>query len=175
MTYKYEEIVTVGANGTSITHRSTEDNPIFKLGHIGKYTYIQTDGLVAQHQNLVFVEVVLTDIEKTELKTQPYIKMAKLSARSRIRNIKDLEDDLTDQKQLVQFMARGFAGLWLSLPDELKVDNPYKDNFDAFSDLVVNSSFRLDLESNQAAKIGKIINDESDFANIVQDEYLSKL
>ena len=99
----------------------------------------------------------------------------KKNARTKIRQVKDIEDDLTDQKQLLQFMARGFAGLWASLPQDIKDNNPYKDNFDAFSAMIINSNFRLDLEANQAEKIANIIQDESEFANIVNDEYLSKI
>ena len=99
----------------------------------------------------------------------------KQNARTKIRNIKDIEDDLTDLKKIVQFMARGFAGLWVSLPQELKDANPYKDNFNLFSEAIANTEVRLDLEVNQAAKIAKILQDEADFATIVKDEYLSKV
>jgi len=98
----------------------------------------------------------------------------KTEARNEIRKIKDLEDDLVDQKQLLQFMARGFSGLWESLPDDIKSDNPYKDNFDAFSDIVNNTKFRLDLEEDAPEKIVKIITDEAKFADIVEEKYLSK-
>jgi hypothetical protein len=99
----------------------------------------------------------------------------KQKARNKIRNIKDIEDDLTDLKKVVQFMARGFAGLWVSLPQELKDANPYKDNFDLFSNAVLNTELRLDLELDQVAKIAKILQDEAEFATIVKDEYLSKV
>jgi hypothetical protein len=99
----------------------------------------------------------------------------KKNARAKIRNIKDIEDDLTDLKKVVQFMARGFAGLWVSLPQELKDANPYKDSFNLFSQAVGNTEFRLDLETDQVAKIAKILQDEAEFATIVKDEYLSKL
>ena len=99
----------------------------------------------------------------------------KQNARTKIRNIKDIEDDLTDLKKTVQFMARGFAGLWLSLPQEIKDANLYKDNFDLFTSAIENTQFRLDLEVNQAAKLAKILQDEAEFATIVNDEYLSKL
>ena len=99
----------------------------------------------------------------------------KAEARKKIRQAKDIEDDLTDLKQIVQFIARGFAGLWVSLPQELKDSNPYKDNFDLFSDAIINIEVRLDLEENQASKIAKILQDEAEFAIIVKDEYLSKV
>jgi len=99
----------------------------------------------------------------------------KNKARHRIREQKDLEDDLTDLKKVVQFMARGFAGLWASLPQEVKDANAYKENFDNFSSAVASAQLRLDLEADQVAKIAKILQDEESFAQIVQDEYLSKV
>lgn len=99
----------------------------------------------------------------------------KKTARQKIRNIKDIEDDLVDQKQLLQFMANGLAGLWFSLPQDIKDENPYKNNFEVFSQIVFDSKLRLDLESDVIAKITQIINDESKFANIVKDEYLDKV
>ena len=118
--------------------------------------------------------VVKTDEYVSELnaKSNAYNKQV---ARDTIRDIKDIEDDLVDQKQLVQFIARGFAGLWVSLPEETKEANPYKDNFNAFCTLISEGDFRIDLEPDQASKIASIMKDESDFAQIVQDEYLSKV
>ena len=77
--------------------------------------------------------------------------------------MKDIEDDLVDQKQLIQFMARGFAGLWLSLPQEIKDANPFKANFDLFSDVILTQKVRLDLEADQVLRIREIINDEVSF------------
>jgi hypothetical protein len=96
-------------------------------------------------------------------------------ARTKIRQQKDLEDDLTDLKKVVQFMARGLAGLWASLPQDVKDANRYKDNFDNFSSAVATVQLRLDLEADQVAKITQILQDEENFAQIVQDEYFSKV
>jgi hypothetical protein len=102
-------------------------------------------------------------------------KKYKQIARQKIRQQKDIEDDLTDLKKVVQFMARGFAGLWASLPQDVKDANPYKANFDNFSSAVASAQLRLDLEADQEAKIAKILEDEESFAQIVNDEYLSKV
>ncbi len=175
MHYKYKKVITTGANGTTLVHKQTEENPIMTLGEIDEYIYIYTLELGEQHEELEFAEVTLTDDELEALKSQRFIQQSKKGARAKIRHIKDLEDDLVDQKQLIQFMARGFAGLWLSLPDEIKDNNPYRDNFNQFSQVIVDANLRLDLEENQGTKIAKIIADESRFADIVKEEYLSKL
>lgn len=154
-----EEFV-VGVNSTvinyNITERTSEDGTVY-------YTYGSMEYPTTDMEALVRMKTKLDKADSKEL------------ARTKIRSLKDIEDDLTDQKKLIQFMARGFAGLWTSLPQEIKDANPYKDNFDTFSSLIVNNDFRLDLETDQVAKITKILNDEAAFAEIVNEEYLSKI
>lgn len=174
MTYKYKKIVTQGATGTVLVHKSTEENMIYTLGEIEDFIYILCTELGEQHKELEFIEVNLTDAEKAELKQQRYYRVLKQDARLEIRKIKDFEDDLTDLKKVVQFMARGFAGLWESLPAEMKEANPYKENFNLFSAAIINTEFRLDLESDQVAKIAKILQDEEIFANIFKEKCLDK-
>jgi len=93
----------------------------------------------------------------------------KKKVREAIREFKDIEDDLTDLKKVVQFMARGFAGIWATTPQEMKDANPYKDNFDLFTQSILNTQMRLDLEVDQTAKIAKILNDEKFIAQILVD------
>lgn len=171
--YRYKKIVTEGAYGHSVMHKN--EDGVFTLGDLGGYTYISADNLDGQPEILEFESVVVSGDLKQSLYEQMYLKQAKLNARGKIRGIKDFEDDLTDLKQVVQFMARGFAGLWVSLPQEVKDANSYKANFDLFATAIENIEFRLDLENDQVAKISKILQDEAEFATIVKDEYLSKL
>ena len=172
MHYKYKKIVTNGANGTTIRHNTTD---VVVLGLINSETYIYTKELKEQPAELVFEEVVLTQELLSELKKQNYINSQKNTARSKIRNIKDIEDDLVDQKQLIQFLSRGLASLWKTLPTEIKEANPYAANFELFSDEILSVDVRLDLEADQIAKIMSILKDEEEFAKIVQDEYLGKI
>ena len=173
--YKYKQNKTEGLTGTQITHKTDEENVVYVLGEIDEYTYIQTDGLESQPEELEFIEVTLTDEEIEELSKQKHLKSAKLQARKSIRELKDFEDDLTDLKKVVQFMARGFAGLWKSLPDDVKNNNPYKENFDLFSTTIMTSEIRIDLEKNQAEKVNKILQDEETYAKIVHKSYLNRL
>ena len=172
MHYKYIPIQTQGIYGTQIRHRN---EGVQELGKVGEYVYIHTLDLGEQPEELQFLEVDLSAEEKSELLSQSHMKQNKATARGRIRGLKDIEDDLTDQKQIIQFMARGFVGLWMSLPQEIRDANPYKDNFDLFASVISTANFRLDLEDNQVEKITRIIQDEAEFATIVQDEYLGKI
>lgn len=175
MFYKYQKIVTTGATGTIIAHQSTEENPIEMLGIIDDHIYIKADDLTNQNESLDFVEITLNEEEKKELLSQKYLKTSKADARLDIRREKDIEDDLTDQKILIQFMARGFAGLWQSLPKDIKDNNPYKENFDRFSNMILDANVRIDKEVDQVARVAGIIQDEAMFADIVEEKYLSKI
>ena len=172
--YKYEKIITTGPAGTILAHQSTEENKIEMLGYINGFVYIKADALVEQHEDLVFTEIVLSDIEKTELKNQKYIQNKKLNARNEIRKVKDFEDDLTDQKILIQFLARGLVGVYSVLTDEQKANLPYKENFEIFAAAVTANNVRLDKEEDQVQRVMKIIQDEVTFADIAEEEYLSK-
>ena len=61
--YKYKKIVTTGAYGTVIGHRSSDENKINTLGDIGEYTYIYAETLGEQPEELVFEETTLTKEE----------------------------------------------------------------------------------------------------------------
>jgi len=81
---------------------------------------------ITQNQKNMFKERVSYEPDKVFASST--VRKEKLIARDKIRQKKDLEDDLTDLKKTVQFMARGFAGLWASLPQEMKDANPYKES-----------------------------------------------
>ena len=61
--YKYKKIITGGSFGTTIGHRSSDENKINTLGDIGEYTYIYTESLVNQPDDLIFEEINLAKEE----------------------------------------------------------------------------------------------------------------
>ena len=136
---------------------------------------VEVDGEVSYSYEQVRLQKDAPDSDVVKLIAEKTPKVQKNTARSKIRNIKDIEDDLVDQKQLIQFLSRGLASLWKTLPTEIKEANPYAENFELFSDEILNVDVRLDLEADQIAKIMSILKDEEEFAKIVQDEYLGKI
>ena len=86
--YKYKKIVTEGPYGTTIGHRSSEENKINTLGDIGEYTYIYTESLVNQPEELVFEEIIL---DKSELdflrRNDVYITGLEATIQAEIKNI----------------------------------------------------------------------------------------
>lgn len=86
--YKYKKIVTEGPYGTTIGHRSSDENKINTLGDIGEYTYIYTESLVNQPEELVFEEIIL---DKSELdflrRNDVYITGLEATIQAEIKNI----------------------------------------------------------------------------------------
>ena len=88
MHYKYKKIVIEGPYGTSISHRRSDENKINTLGDIGEYTYIYTESLVDQPEELVFEEIIL---DKSELdflrRNDVYITGLEATIQAEIKNI----------------------------------------------------------------------------------------
>ena len=86
--YKYKKIVTGGSFGTTIGHRSSDENKINTLGDIGEYTYIYAETLGEQPEELVFEEITLTKEELGLLTNNDvYIKGLEFSTQCQIDQI----------------------------------------------------------------------------------------
>jgi hypothetical protein len=86
--YKYKKIVTEGAYGTTIGHRSSDENKITTLGNIGEYTYIFAEVLIDQPEELVFEQIDLTANELEQLRQgDVYIKGLEFTTQFQIDNI----------------------------------------------------------------------------------------
>ena len=88
MHYKYKKIVTEGPFGTTIGHRSSDENKIITLGDIGEYTYIYAETLGEQPEELVFEETTLTKEDLVFLTNNDvYIKNLEFSTQCQIDQI----------------------------------------------------------------------------------------
>ena len=88
MHYKYKKIVTEGAYGTTIGHRSSDENKIITLGDIGEYTYIYAEVLTDQPKELEFEQIDLTSNELEQLRQgDVYIKGLEFTTQFQIDNI----------------------------------------------------------------------------------------
>ena len=88
MHYKYKKIVTGGAYGTTIGHRSSDENVVITLGNIGEYTYIFAENLGEQPEQLVFEQIDLTANELEQLRQEDiYIKGLEFTTQFQIDNI----------------------------------------------------------------------------------------
>ena len=86
--YKYKKIVTGGSFGTTIGHRSSDENRIHTLGDIGEYTYIYAETLGEQPEELIFEEITLSK-EELEILTNNdvYIKSLEFTTQQQINQI----------------------------------------------------------------------------------------
>jgi hypothetical protein len=86
--YKYKKIVTGGAYGTTVGHRSSDENKIITLGDIGEYTYIFAEVLTDQPEQLVFEQIDLTANELEQLRQgDVYIKGLEFTTQFQIDSI----------------------------------------------------------------------------------------
>ena len=86
--YKYKKIVTGGAYGTTVGHRSSDENKIITLGDIGEYTYIFAEVLTDQPEELEFEQIDLTSNELEQLRQDDvYIKGLEFTTQFQIDNI----------------------------------------------------------------------------------------
>ena len=88
MHYKYKKIVTEGPYGTTIGHRSSDENEVITLGNIEEYTYIFAENLGEQPEQLVFEQIDLTANELEQLRQgDVYIKSLEFITQFQIDNI----------------------------------------------------------------------------------------
>ena len=88
MHYKYKKIITEGAYGTTIGHRSSDENRIVTLGNIGEYTYIFAEVLTDQPEELEFEQIDLTASEFEQLSQgDVYIKGLEFTTQFQIDHI----------------------------------------------------------------------------------------
>ena len=86
--YKYKKIVTGGSFGTTIGHRSSDENKINTLGDIGEYTYIYAEVLTDQPKELEFEQIDLTSNELEQLRQgDVYIKGLEFTTQFQIDHI----------------------------------------------------------------------------------------
>ena len=86
--YKYKKIITEGAYGTTIGHRSSDENKIITLGDIGEYTYIFAEVLTDQPEELEFEEIELSKSELEYLTNNDvYIKGLEFTTQAQIDHI----------------------------------------------------------------------------------------
>lgn len=88
MQYKYKKLVTLGAFGTTIAHKSSEEKEVITLGDIGEYTYIFAENLGEQPEQLEFEQIDLTANELEQLRQgDVYIKGLEFTTQFQLDNL----------------------------------------------------------------------------------------
>ena len=130
--------------------------------------------ILSQEEGLNITEI--SEIEfKSLYRTTNQAKTQKMIVRNHIRDIKDVEDDLSDQKLVIQSIQVFLSELYFKiLTTEQKESINEKINFEKIL-LNYNPSENILRSVTEQDKLLKIIADEQEFSEIAKKEYLSKV
>ena len=119
----------------------------------------------SQKAELNFVEVTKEDFLEF-YKTSQSLEALKHNVRNTIRFEKDLEDDLTDQKIIIQNLLFFVCDLWENVfTPEMKEKSKYKEVLNGIASHVLSDEVRLRANLAEANVFQKILADEIKFAN----------
>lgn len=98
----------------------------------------------------------------------------KLITRAKVREIKDIEDDLVDLKKLVQSLLTFTVDDWKNKPESDKEKSKYKTVMADLSDAISENISALSTVESDLQKIEDIVDLEVEIASIVDTYYLTK-
>lgn len=183
MIYSYSKIITVGADGTTLQLKNTEDNSITELGSIDGVTYIHVPDNVSlpeQHSELTFTKVELTTEQKTLLKSQVVGKFKKSEVRAKINTISDIEDLIADCMKLIEFNLMMTARLFGDYTGSVPLDEATKSEYNArntqFLTAVASGQILLRGEfDNVNTMMTELFAKYSTIQKVVRDNYIDEL
>lgn len=123
-------------------------------------------------------ELQVTEVTKEDFvkfyKTSISCQSAKNSLRMQIRSDKDLEDDLTDQKIVIQNLLFFICDLWSNiLTPEQKAKSKYSQVMTPLATMVLSDEVQLRANLSDPSVFQKILSDEQKYAEIAK-VYLDK-
>lgn len=123
-------------------------------------------------------ELQVTEVSKEDFvefyKTSISCQSAKNSLRLQIRSDKDLEDDLTDQKIVIQNLLFFICDLWVNiLTPEQKAKSKYNSVMSPLATLVLSDEVQLRANLAEPTVFQKIMQDEQKYAEMAK-VYLDK-
>ena len=116
-------------------------------------------------QDKLDIEAAKTFINNLELK---------LVTRAKVREMKDLEDDLVDIKRLAQTLITFVVDDWKNKPESEKKASKYKSVMDELSNVVAENIGILSSVDKDIDKISEIVDTEVEIAKVVDEYYLTK-
>lgn len=119
----------------------------------------------------------LTDIDKENMEeAKKFINNleAKLLTRSKVRELKDVEDDLVDLKRVIQSLVTFAVDDWKVKTDEEKSKSRFATIMDSLTETVATNTSSLTSIENDLKKIEEIVDMEVEIAKVVDAYYLTK-
>ena len=123
------------------------------------------------------IETNLTDIDKENMEeAKKFINNleAKLLTRSKVRELKDVEDDLVDLKRVIQSLITFVVDDWKVKTDEEKSKSRFATIMDSLTETVATNTSSLASIENDLKKIEEIVDMEVEIAKVVDAYYLTK-
>ena len=127
--------------------------------------------------NATAIETNLTDIDKENMEeAKKFINNleAKLLTRSKVRELKDVEDDLVDLKRVIQSLITFVVDDWKVKTDEEKSKSRFATIMDSLTETVATNTSSLASIENDLKKIEEIVDMEVEIAKVVDAYYLTK-
>ena len=136
-------------------------------------TYIE-DFIYAQNPNCDITEISEIDF-KSLVKDTPQMLMKKKIVRNNIRNLKDIEDDLVDQKILVQSLLVGLSEIYKVLTIEQKAIINNKFNLENLSTTIDSNFDNMRINIEKEKRVDSILKDEGIYNDILKIGYLNEI
>ena len=97
----------------------------------------------------------------------------KVKTRNKLKEVKDLEDDLADTKFLLNFALTYLAEEWKNKSEGHKNMNPKRKEMDTIAEKIISSDFVK--RNDKLEKMKKIFEEEDKINKIVKENYFNKL
>lgn len=123
------------------------------------------------------IQQVFTDLDKEDKEAaETFINNLelKLVTRAKVREIKDLEDDLTDLKRVVHSLITFVVDDWRVKPEADKDNSRFKTILDTLDTTVAENISSLTTIEKDLKKLESIVDGEVAIAKVVDEYYLTK-
>jgi hypothetical protein len=172
------------------------DCPESKIHNYKEFDFVAVDSQVARGLTIVDsmnddedaeidVELIADDVTKTTLSDQDKLDIEaaktfinnlelKLVTRAKVREMKDLEDDLVDIKRMAQILITFAVDDWKNKPAAEQNVSKYKSVMEGLSNAVVENVGALSSVDKDLDKINEIVDMEVEIAKVVDEYYLTK-
>jgi len=165
------------------------DCPMEKIHNYKEFDFIVVDTIVANGLKLLSTQVEeddgapestnfnLSEKDKSDMEVaKTFINNIKLKlvTRAKVREMKDVEDDLVDLKKLVQSLMVFVVDDWNDKDENEKSKSKFKDIFPSIQEAISGSINSLSTIENDLEKIEEIVDLEVEIAKIVDNYYLTK-
>lgn len=140
---------------------------------------IEAEGIVGNMGAPIATAITtnLTDIDKENMEeAKKFINNleAKLLTRAKVRELKDVEDDLVDLKRVIQSLVTFVVDDWKVKTDEEKSKSRFATIMDSLTETVATNTSSLTSIENDLKKIEEIVDMEVEIAKVVDAYYLTK-